>query len=307
MAWPSWWTDDAESSASARAELRFSLARKLGLDPLALIERDEPRFVWKAATFKDLSATSEAERAAIVSYGTSLAATVLNAAPDAGRLPDLTASRVRDAILAASPAVSLQDLLFLCWGIGVPVLHLKVFPAQAKRMCAMAVRVRDRYVILLARDSSYPAQIAYYIAHELGHIARGHLASQPVVVDLEDPLSENRGSDSEEQEADRYALELLTGDAELVVTTETRKFTGDVLATTVIASAPSLMIDPGTLALCFGHNTKRWKTVFAALKKIYAGVPSVGPALNQYAFKQLTLDALSNEAQEYLRSATGSP
>ena len=57
----------------------------------------------------------------------------------------------------------------------------------------------------------------------------------------------------------------------------------------------------------FGHNSKRWKTVFAALKRIYAGVPPVGPILNQYAFQQLTLDALPDEAQEYLRAATESP
>jgi hypothetical protein len=272
-----------------------------------LLERDEPRFVWKAATFKDLSATSEAERAAVVSYGTSLASTLLSAVPDANPLPDLTASRVRAGILAGSPVVGLQDLLSLCWGIGVPVVHLKIFPLQAKRMCAMAVRVRGRHAILLAKESNYPAQIAYYIGHELGHIAGGHLVSQPAVVDLEDPLSVNGGSDAEEQEADRYALELLTGQAEPIVTTDAQKFTGAALAKAVMATGPQEHIEPGTLALCFGHSTKRWDKVFAALKKIYPGVPPVGPAINQIAFSQLQLDSLSEEAQEFLRAATGSP
>lgn len=308
MVWPSWWSEEAESSASARAELRFTLARQLGLDPRALVESDEPKFVWNDASFKGLSATSELERAAIVSYGTSLAATLLNAVPDVGPLPDLDPSRVRASILKSSQVVSLQDLLILCWGIGVPVVHLKVFPLDAKRMCAMAVRVRRRYAILLAKESNYPAQVAYYIGHELGHIARGHLQSKSAVVDLEDPLSETRGSDADEKEADRYALELLTGDPEPVVTTQQEKFTGAALAKTALARAAELGIDPGTLALCFGHNTKRWKEVFAALKKIYAGFPAVGPALNQIAFtSQLKLEDLPEEAQEYLRSATGSP
>lgn len=202
--------------------------------------------------------------------------------------------------------VELDDLLSLSWAVGVPVLHLKIFPAQAKRMCAMAVRVRDRYAILLAKESSYPAQIAYYIGHELGHIARGHLASDPAVVDLEDPLSENRGSDAQEQEADQYALELLTGQKNPVITTETTKFTAAVLAKTVLEAGPQLGIEPGTLALCFGHNTKRWNSVFAALKKIYAGVRPVGPVINQIAFSQLTMHALSDDAQEYLHAATAS-
>ncbi len=35
----------------------------------------------------------------------------------------------------------------------------------------MAVRVGDRSSVLLGKDSSYPATIAFYLAHELGHIA----------------------------------------------------------------------------------------------------------------------------------------
>ena len=47
-AWPRWWSEDAESSASARAELRFGVARRLGLDPHSLLEdRDAPRFLWR--------------------------------------------------------------------------------------------------------------------------------------------------------------------------------------------------------------------------------------------------------------------
>lgn len=262
--------------------------------------------MWRTATFKDLSATSEEERASIVSYGTSLATTALNAVPTVGPLPDLAADRVRSAILGNSPTVALQDLLSLCWGIGIPVLHLKVFPAKAKRMCAMAVRVQDRYAILLARESNYPAQLGYYVAHELGHIVSGHLTSQPAVIDLEDPLSKDRGSDAEEQQADRYALEVLTGQAEPIVTTEAQRFSGAALARSVLATAPQERIDPGILALCFGHNTKRWDKVFAALKKIYPKSTPMGPAINRLAFQQLALDSLSEDAQEYLRAATGS-
>src|SRR4051794_15887231 len=45
-AWPQWWSADAEASPSARAELRFGIARRLGLDPRSLLgEQDEPRFL----------------------------------------------------------------------------------------------------------------------------------------------------------------------------------------------------------------------------------------------------------------------
>ena len=54
-AWPGWWTEDAEGSPSARAELRFALARNLGLSAKALVgERVD--FVWRdTARFKHLA------------------------------------------------------------------------------------------------------------------------------------------------------------------------------------------------------------------------------------------------------------
>lgn len=36
-AWPSWWSDDISASPSSRAELRFALARKLGLSAKPLL------------------------------------------------------------------------------------------------------------------------------------------------------------------------------------------------------------------------------------------------------------------------------
>src|SRR6266478_1051876 len=70
-AWPSWWSDEAESSFSAQTELRFSIARKLGLEPRSLLEDEtEPRFIWRdEARFKRLSGESDLERAGITSFG----------------------------------------------------------------------------------------------------------------------------------------------------------------------------------------------------------------------------------------------
>ena len=58
----------------ARAELRYSIARKLGLDPHSLLEDEgAPRFVWKdIARFKHLSGESDTEKWAITSFGTAL-------------------------------------------------------------------------------------------------------------------------------------------------------------------------------------------------------------------------------------------
>src|ERR1700744_5232149 len=69
-AWPDWWSDDADASTSAGPELRFSLSRKLGLDPRSLLEDDLPKFVWTDKTkYKRLSAESQFEQEALASFG----------------------------------------------------------------------------------------------------------------------------------------------------------------------------------------------------------------------------------------------
>ncbi len=80
-AWPSWWTEEAETSPSGRAELRFALARRLGLEPKPLLgERVE--FVWNdEAKFKHLSAEGEAQKAALTSFGMSIGHLLLRATP----------------------------------------------------------------------------------------------------------------------------------------------------------------------------------------------------------------------------------
>lgn len=266
-----------------------------------LLERDEPRFVWKVASFKNLGTASETELHALVSYGTSIAR-VLTAAVATTPLPSLSALAVR-AGLRQSGSVALPDLLGFCWAIGIPVVQLEVFPLAAKRMVAMAVKVRDRFAILLAKESRFPAQVAYYVAHELGHIALGHLGANPAMVDVEDPLRGENRSDPEEAAADAYALELLTGEQAPVVLTEAKRYSGAALAKAALESASGLGIDAGTLVLCFGHSTGRWDKAFTALKRIYPQEQAVGPVINRAALGQLA--GLSDENEQYVRAAMG--
>lgn len=187
-AWPSWWSDEADSSLSAQTELRFSIARKLGLEPRSLLENEsQPRFIWRdEARFKRLSGESELERAGITSFGMAIGHILIAATAPLASLPVANAAGLRELILRHQQYVRLADLLSLSWSVGIPVIHLQVFPWQRKRMAAMTLRQGDRHAVLLAKDSMYPAHIAFYIGHELGHAVLGHLKPGNVVVDLED-------------------------------------------------------------------------------------------------------------------------
>lgn len=306
-AWPKWWSDEADASPSARAELRFSLSRKLGLEPRSLLDdHAEPSFVWKdEARFKHLAAEDDTERAALASFGIALSSVLTFATRAATTLLGVSAQSLRQSILSSGqPFVALVDLLSASWALGVPVIHLRVFPAAQKRMAAMAVRSGDRFSVLLGKDSVYPPHVAFYLAHELGHLALGHLDVGTAIVDLEDE-DPAEPSDREEEEADRYGLELLTGLSSPVVLPKKGNYSARELARVSVAASKDLHVEPGTLALCFGYATRDWATANGAMAHIYTEKKPVWREVNQLAFNQMELDGLPGDFRDYLAAVLG--
>ena len=308
-AWPRWWSDEADTSLSARVDLRFSVARKLGLDPRSLLDDEQqPRFVWRnEARFKHLSGEGDLELAAITSFGRALGSVLIAASPAPIPITGSTAQNLRSLILRdKQPYIRLLDLLSLCWSVGIPVIHLRVFPWPRKRMAAMTVRIDDRFAILLGKDSMYPAHIAFYLAHELAHISLAHLTTDPVIVDLEQAAPSLDEGDDEEGSADRFALELLTGDPQPVVLPSGPRYSAGELARVALSSADKLRVEPGTLALCFGYSTKDWATANASMERIYSSAKPVWNEVNNIARTQLALERIPDDALDYLEAVLGS-
>lgn len=305
-AWPDWWSGAAEASPAARAELRFSLARKLGLDARSLLTDGEPRFVWDdSARFKGFSGDPCSERPVLASFGTALAQMLLQATPGPSVDEGVSAAGLRHMMLAERPNIGLVEMVMTAWALGIPVIHLRVYPLGAKRMSAMSVRVGDRFAILMARDAVYPAPLAFHLAHELGHIFLEHLGEGQAIVDLES-LDELAGDDdSEEQAADSFALELLTGRARPTFSIKGKGRSARGLATEAQRVGSQEHIEPGTLALAFGHATKRWDVATAALGYIYTRPYDAWKAVNQIAIRHLQLDALPDESETFLRAVMG--
>lgn len=300
--WPEWWSAEAESSLSASTELRYTVARRLGLSPRALMD-GETQFVWRdEAKYKNLGATTPAEQGILTSFGVAVGKALLSVAtPPAASLPT-NPTELRAAILKSGRLVGLSELLLSCWSAGIAVAQLRVFPLSAKRMHAMTVKVGDRYAILLGTRSAYPPQASFIVAHELGHIMAGHLRDNPALLDVEDPL-DMADRDAEEVEADEYALSLLTGFADLRVVADVSRYSATQVARAAIKEAASAQIDPGTLALCLAHSTGNWKQSVGALKIIYSGQPvgDVGLFVNHVARTQLNLSGIDDRSRYLTR------
>ncbi len=297
-AWPTWWTDDASDDRSAQADLRFALSRRLGVAPEPLLG-DRVEFVWHdEARFKSLGHDGDIERSILTSFGISIGRLLIRATPrnpDFGACP---ASEVRSAILSSRSFVDLPSLLSYCWSLGIPVVHLRVFPLAAKYMHAMVVQDGGRFAILLGKDSKFPAPIAFTLAHELGHIALGHFAGSPAIVDMDD--HGKIVNDPDEIAADAYALELLTGSSEPRITTSIDDFSARSLAAAVLEAGPPRGIEPGTLALCLAHRTGKWPLAMAALNHIYDRQRDVWSFVNGLALKQLEEERISSDSWSYL-------
>lgn len=308
-AWPHWWSVEAAGSTSANLELHFSVARKLGLDPQSLVDASRrPEFrTLEHARFKNLTSETDEERAAISSFGIAVATLLIPGVP-VGPFREFDVRQARVSLLKQHQFVGLLELLELCWAIGVPVVHLRVLPREQKRMAAMAVSIGGRGAILLARDSVYAPKIAFYLAHELGHLVLGHLGIESAIVDLGSEPGERKGeNDVEELAADRFALELLTGSGNTEILPSQGHYNAPGLASAALAAAEELRIEPGTLALCLGYSTSNWALVNSAMQFIYGPGQPVWRIVNQVAASQLQISEIPEDARPFIESVLGFP
>ena len=274
------------------------------MDPGSLlIENDAPRFLWRdEARFKHLAARDENQQAGIASFGRAVAGALASAATDlpSRDLSGVPAGQVRETLTRGGVPVDLRALLAIAWSYGIPVVHLRVFPWPQKRMAAMTTRVSGRAAILLAKDASYPPWLAFYLAHELGHLACGHVGDGEAVVDLDQGDVWTPGDDDEEDTADRWALELLTGRERPEVTADFENRSAAALAHSALSAGADLVIEPGTLALAFGYTTGDWQTANGALKILYPRAINLPAFVNSIAVREVDLADAGEEASDFL-------
>lgn len=299
-AWPGWWKAEHDESPSSREALRHALARRLGLSTEGLLG-DRVEFVWRdEARFKHLRSETASQLAALTSFGMAVGSFILGATTAAAPIR-LDAARLRAALLEVDPWISLSGIVGVAWQLGIPVLHLRVFPLANKSMQAMVVSHEGRYAVLLGRDANYPASIAFTLAHELGHIALDHLGAAPALIDFE----RDDEADQQEEAADSFALTLLTGDDKPRILPGADRFTGDALARAAMEAGQRHRIEPGTLALVLAYQNGCWAAANEALGLIYDEPRPIWAEVNRVAVEQLSLSNLDAESREFLGRVMG--
>lgn len=310
---PDWWTAADAESLSGRTFVSLLLARRLSLDPSSLLDDNVPvGFLHTGPTkFKHLRLGPGLQREALTAYSQGVARLVLAARQEVDSRPVPSASDLRRSLLAAgSELVQFGDVLAACWGLGVPVLHLRLFPAATKGLTAMTVRLGTEHVILVARESGIPAQYMFHVAHELGHIALGHLEHTTAIIDADshdEDAAHSLVDDEEEIAADEFAQILLTGhkafriERSALVDATGKLGTARELAAQAIAVGLNEHIDPGHVIMCFAETTGEWALAQAAAKHLPHQDEKPGTLVNKIFWAQMG-ELSENQSVDFLRA-----
>lgn len=207
--------------------------------------------------------------------------------------------------------VDFESLLKYCWSIGIPVLFLNDLPKKVKKMMGMAAFCHGRPTIILGFKNNQASRQLFVLAHELGHIACGHVVPGHIMVDesihdVIDSISDRSLSkkDKEEKEADEFALKLIRGNVIDPVANLDPKFNATSLAAYAILESDKLKIDAGHLILSYAKLYDDWSKANLAMNFI----PNQSGALDvlkQQFLNNAILTHLSEDNEKYLISAQG--
>jgi hypothetical protein len=303
---PEWWDDSLANTPSGYQQAALILARIFAIRPDSLWSSDSaPVFaIPEKRKFKHSVDTEPAEldvACALAFSAAKIASSGLEALPFLSDIP--SAAQLRQQLLQENKWIGLQELVNYCYSIGVPVIYLEKFPAGAKKMHGLAFDCNGRPIIVLTRKYKR-GYLLFDLAHELGHIALNHLSQGGFIVD--NVISaDDADEDDDERAANRFALELLTGDPEKRIGPSGRNLKKEELASAALAYAKKNQIDPTHIAMNYGHTTKHWGVANGAVSIIGEGTLTDCEILKEALFKNLDQDEMKEDDISALKGMVG--
>jgi Zn-dependent peptidase ImmA (M78 family) len=297
---PDWWCEEFEQSDGAVIDAASYAARRLNLDLDSLLTQGSvPSFnLTRQPKFKTIKgsdcnkftiATALCNRVAeLVSYA---------CANEYQPLNNLSIQEIRNIIFDSDEIISLESLLKLCWQRGIPVLHYNNFPQKTNKFQGMVTYTGDRPVIIISFSDISPSRLLFILAHEIGHIYKGHISIE--IGSMIDETIDSNSVDEEEIEANEFAGELLLGRANMSYDLQ-NQYQGKRLADCAEKIAFRDKISPGLVAWNYGHNKNQWglATKAARILEPEANAPV---QINQYLETQLDWNKLSDDNQDHLK------
>jgi hypothetical protein len=307
---PDWWDPQIESTPGGAAELALLLGRRLSLDVRALIEGSaQRRGAAHSIAYKHQIGLDDGALSAASCIAASLAQAVAAAMHRPLTLLEPDPERLRERLRAGGAVVNFDALLDLCWNHGIPVIPMPHLPVGIRKMDGAVLGLAERPAIIIAKRKPSRAWLSFILAHEMGHIAAGHVAAGASIVDV--ALQEAAGyatesaGDAQETQADQWALTLLGGTAAQGIVQAWKPWADAVdLAVRAREEGRAAGIEPGHLLLRFAFTSKRWPEAQAALRFLREDVDA-DQALMQAMQAHLDLDAIAEDMRDLVTQITG--
>jgi len=305
---PDWWSDEAEQEPGALAELKATLGKRIGLDIGTLLTTGATVPVSPAGIhFKRSAAVQDQPPSDPTLAFCGVVGRALGAVSQPSKQIPRSADEIRGELLRDEDHyVSLEPLLRYCWAHNIAVAHVAEMPTARKGMEALTARFNGRNVIIMTRRSHIDAWAAFHLAHELGHIALDHVGENEVFID-EESESKQVAVTREEQDADRFAADLLGG-------SNIRDFwsrydeTPQSMANAVVSRAAAHQVDPAHVILRYARRSGNYRFANAALKFLpQQPAASPGKTINSIALENIDFSQLPTDIAEVVAAALHVP
>ncbi|WP_322563078.1 hypothetical protein [Rhodoferax sp.] len=301
MALPTWWDDEIAQTKSGLQQAQMYFARAFHIDLVSLAKTSGPvQFEETQRKFKLSRNVTERDVSVSAHFATAIANLALVGVGTQQTTVPKDPVELRAAILQKHSCVSLWALLAWCAEANIPVLHIHKLPG--KKMTGLVVREDGRFAVVLSKKGT-PAHLLFHLAHELGHIANGHLQGNGFVVD--EKISGADAGDADEKEADAYAIRLLNGqEVSYGPGASSNIRSGIALYRAALAKAQQEHIDVGHIILNYGKSQQNFLLANAALKSIPGESDGI-KMVNSAFFQSLDTGKLSDDQFELLKTTTG--
>jgi hypothetical protein len=264
---PDWWDDSLADDPTSRVQIELRVAQRLSLPLADVADPRKPLQLVKATDVRLKRAKAGTDRADVAPGLIAARNAVALVLPHLRNVPplpaNLTVGDLRRWILARNKTVDLGELAEACWAHGIALFHFAPLPTAAKKFAGMAYYEGNRPVIVLASGYDAPPRQAFYLAHEISHVLRGHV--KPGGEMLADSDLDTKTEDKQEREADGDALELLTGE-QVPSFKPTYGMTAPKLRAAAERYEAEKNVHAGTVALVYGKTAQRMPVAVAALK-----------------------------------------
>lgn len=207
----------------------------------------------------------------------------------------------RQEIRSVDGGLVLETILEDLWTRGIPVVPAHLLPTPGFQ--GLAAVVEDRPVVVLGHRHDEPGRVAFRIAHEAGHIAKGDCAPEAPVVDEDEEILSD---DEMEELADQYAIRALMGEATIPDPGPSALGNFRALANQAAAAARETGVDAGAIIFSWARTTGDYPTAVRATKALYLATGATR-ILRRYFRRFVDVEGASQSDQELMRVIVPGP